>query len=199
MSEETKSVIEETMELVEEAQSKKVFNLADAIKGRAYPKKDVKIYLDDEAAMRLVEIQDELDYMPEADVADKLNAEAAVLKAKIEKTALTLTLRGVSQDIIETVLTQTNIRYGLKKGEDGTEVAGWMKDYITALVGANIESVTNADGETDSDVFNFDKTDGLRRNIPASEWGKLVEAMEKLTLAGGYFNQLTDAGFLQKS
>lgn len=199
MSEETKSVIEEAMELVEEAQSKKVFNLADAIKGRAYPKKDVKIYLDDEAAMRLVEIQDELDYMPEADVADKLNAEAAVLKAKIEKTALTLTLRGVSQDIIETVLTQTNIRYGLKKGEDGTEVAGWMKDYITALVGANIESVTNADGETDSDVFNFDKTDGLRRNIPASEWGKLVEAMEKLTLAGGYFNQLTDAGFLQKS
>jgi len=199
MSEETKSVIEETMELVEEAQSKKVFNLADAIKGRAYPKKDVKIYLDDEAAMRLVEIQDELDYMPEADVADKLNAEAAVLKARIEKTALTLTLRGVSQDIIETVLTQTNIRYGLKKGEDGTEVAGWMKDYITALVGANIESVTNADGETDSDVFNFDKTDDLRRNIPASEWGKLVEAMEKLTLAGGYFNQLTDAGFLQKS
>jgi hypothetical protein len=199
MSEETKSVIEETMELVEEAQSKKVFNLADAIKGRAYPKKDVKIYLDDEAAMRLVEIQDELDYMPEADVADKLNAEAAVLKAQIEKTALTLTLRGVSQDIIETVLTQTNIRYGLKKGEDGTEVAGWMKDYITALVGANIESVTNADGETDSDVFNFDKTDDLRRNIPASEWGKLVEAMEKLTLAGGYFNQLTDAGFLQKS
>jgi hypothetical protein len=137
--------------------------------------------------------------MPEADVADKLNAEAAVLKAQIEKTALTLTLRGVSQDIIETVLTQTNIRYGLKKGEDGTEVAGWMKDYITALVGANIESVTNADGETDSDVFNFDKTDDLRRNIPASEWGKLVEAMEKLTLAGGYFNQLTDAGFLQKS
>lgn len=199
MSEETKSVIEETMELVEEAQSKKVFNLADAIKGRAYPKKDVKIYLDDEAAMRLVEIQDELDYMPEADVADKLNAEAAVLKAQIEKTALTLTLRGVSQDIIETVLTQTNIRYGLKKGEDGTEVAGWMKDYITALVGANIESVTNADGEIDSDVFNFDKTDDLRRNIPASEWGKLVEAMEKLTLAGGYFNQLTDAGFLQKS
>lgn len=199
MSEETKSVIEETMELVEEAQSKKVFNLADAIKGRAYPKKDVKIYLDDEAAMRLVEIQDELDYMPEADVADKLNAEAAVLKAQIEKTALTLTLRGVSQDIIETVLTQTNIRYGLKKGEDGTETPGWMKDYITALVGANIESVTNADGETDSDVFNFDKTDDLRRNIPASEWGKLVEAMEKLTLAGGYFNQLTDAGFLQKS
>lgn len=199
MSEEVKSVIEETMELVEEAQSKKVFNLSDAIKGRAYPKKDVKIYLDDEAAMRLVEIQNELDYMPEGGVADKLNAEAAVLKAQIEETALTFTLRGVNQDVIETVLTQTNIRYGLKKGEDGTEVAGWMKDYITTLVGANIESVTNAKGETDSDLFNFDKTDDLRRNIPASEWGKLVELMEKLTLAGGYFNQLTDAGFLQKS
>jgi hypothetical protein len=199
MSEEPKSVIEETMELVEQAQSKKVFNLADAIKGRAYPKKDVVVYLDDEAAMRLVEIQNELDYMPEGDVADKLNAESAVLKKQIEKTALTFTLRGVNQDVIESILTQTNIRHGLKKGEDGTETPGWMKDYITALVGANIESVTNSDSEVDSDTFNFDKTDGLRRNIPASEWGKLVEAMEKLTLAGGYFNQLTDAGFLQKS
>jgi hypothetical protein len=199
MSEETKTVIEETMELVEQAQSKKVFNLADAIKGRAYPKKDVIIYLDDEAAMRLVEVQNELDYMPDGDVAKKLNAESEELKKQINETALTFTLRGVNQDVIETVLTQTNIRYGLKKGEDGTETPGWMKDYITALVGANIESVTNAAGEIDADLFNFDKTDDLRRNIPATEWGKLVETMEKLTLAGGYFNQLTDAGFLPKS
>lgn len=185
--------------MVEEAQSKKVFNLSDAIKGRAYPKTEVSIYLDDEAAMRLVEISDELNRFPEEADAKKLNAEADALKAQIEGTKLKFTLRGVSQDVIETVLTQTNIRHGLKKGQDGSEVPGWMRDYITALVGLNIVSVANAQGEVDEDVFGFDKTDDLRRNIPASEWGKLVEAMQKLTLAGGYFDQLTDAGFLQKS
>lgn len=199
MSEETNSVVKEAMELVEEAQSKKVFNLSDAIKGRAYPKKDVTIYLDDEAAMRLVEINDELNYSPEPDVAKKLEAEAELLGKKITGTALTFTLRGVNQDAIESVLTQTNIRHGLKKGEDGSDVPGWMRDYITSLVGVNIVSVTDASGAEDTDLFNFDKTDELRKNIPATEWGKLVEAMQKLTLAGGYFDQLTDSGFLQKS
>lgn len=199
MSEDIKSTIEETMELVEQAQSKKVFNLADAIKGRAYPKTDVIVYLDDEAAMRLVEINDELNYLPENDEAAKLNAEAEKLAAQIKESELTFTMRGVSQDVIESVLTQTNIRHGLKKGEDGSEVPGWMRDYITTLVGLNITSVTNAAGEVDDEEFNFDKTEGLRRNLPASEWGKLVEGMQKLTLAGGYFDQLTDAGFLQKS
>ncbi len=199
MSEETNSVVKEAMELVEEAQSKKVFNLSDAIKGRAYPKKDVTIYLDDEAAMRLVEINDELNYGPEPDVAKKLEAEAEALGKKITSTALTFTLRGVNQDVIETVLTQTNIRHGLKKGEDGSNVPGWMRDYITSLVGLNIVSVTDASGAEDSDSFGFEKTDELRKNIPATEWAKLVEAMQKLTLAGGYFDQLTDSGFLQKS
>lgn len=199
MSEEIKSTIEQTMELVEEAQSKKVFNLADAIKGRAYPKTEVVVYLDDEAAMRLFEIARELDYFPEESVAKKLNEEADALKAQINSTSLKFNLRGVSQDVIESVLTQTNIRHGLKKGEDGTETPGWMRDYITALVGLNVASVTNSAGEIDEDTFTFEKTDELRRNLPASEWGKLVEAMQKLTLAGGYFEQLTDAGFLQKS
>lgn len=199
MSEETKGVVDETMEMVEEAQSKKVFNLADAIKGRAYPKKDVTIYLDDEAAMRLVEINDELDYNPEKDVAAALNKEAEQLKARIEKTGLTFTMRGVNQETIESIMTQTNIRHGLKKGEDGSEKPGWMRDYITALIGVNILSVTNAEGETDSEEFDFNRAEELRNNIPASEWGKLIETMQKLTLAGGYFDQLTDAGFLPKS
>lgn len=196
MSEE---VTQEAISMAEAAQAKNVFSLADAIKGRAYPRKDIIVYLDDESAMRLVEINEELDYMPDGEDAVKLNAEANLLKTKIESSALTFTMRGVNQDIIESVLTQTNVRHGLKKGEDGSDKPGWMRDYITTLVGLNIVSVTNAQGEVDSEQFDYDTTDNLRRSLPASEWGKLVEAMQKLTLAGGYFDQLTDAGFLQKS
>jgi hypothetical protein len=63
----------------------------------------------------------------------------------------------------------------------------------------NIISVVDASGSEDDSTYDFDKTEEIRRNIPAAEWGKLVEMMQKLTLAGGYFEQLTDAGFLQKS
>lgn len=199
MSEEVKDINKEAEDLAYEAQSAKVFNLSDVIKGRGYPKKDVAIYLDDEAAMRLVEVNNELDYTVEGPEFDALEKEAADLRQQIEASSLVFSLRGVNQDAIESVLKQTNIRHGYKKGQEDTENTEWLRDYITMLVGINITSVTTADGRVDSEAFDFNRADELRRNIPASEWGKLVEMMQKLTLAGGYFDQLTDAGFLQKS
>lgn len=198
MSEETNGAIEEAMELVEEAQSKKVFNLSDAIKGRAYPQKEVTIYLDDENALKLVELNDEMSYTTDPAELKKLEAEAAKLSEAIKSSAVTFKMRGVSQDAIELVLKQMNEKYKVK-GSAGTENPDWMRDYITSLVALNIVSVKDASGSEDVTAFDFDKGEELRRNIPAVEWGKLVEMMQKLTLAGGYFEQLTDAGFLQKS
>ena len=198
MSEETQGTIEEAMDLAEEAQSKKVFNLSDAIKGRAYPQKDVTVYLDDESAMALVDIDDMMTEVTDPTIMKKLEAEAQILSNRIKESALTFRMRGVSQDVIELVLKQLNEKYKVK-GSAGTENPEWMKDYITILVGMNIVSVKDFSGSEDDSVFDFDKTEEIRRNLPAVEWGKLVEMMQKLTLAGGYFDQLTDAGFLQRS
>lgn len=196
MSEE--NVVEETLKLVEEAHSPKVFNLSDAIKGRAYPKKDVTIFLDDETALEIVKLQEELDYADEDD-SEELLAKINELAAVVQKSSLTFSMRGVSQSVIEATMKLVNKRHGIPKGKNGADEPEWLRDYITSLVGLNIISVTNADGEVDSSEFDFEATDALRTNIPASEWGKLVETMQQLTLAGGYFDQLTDAGFLQKS
>lgn len=198
MSEEATNPVDEAMELAEEAQSKKVFNLSDAIKGRAYPQKDVTIYLDDESAMKLVEIDEMMTEATDSAIMKKLQSEADALSKKIKESALIFKMRGVSQDIIELVLKQLNEKYKVK-GSDGTDNPEWMRDYITTLVGLNIVSVTDLSGGEDKSVFDFDKTEEIRRNIPAAEWAKLVEMMQKLTLAGGYFDQLTDAGFLQRS
>lgn len=198
MSEEVNGAIEEAIELAQEAQSKKVFNLSDAIKGRAYPQKDTVIYLDDESAMKLVELDDKMSETTDPAELKKLEAEATKLSKSIKDSALTFKMRGVSQDAIELVLKQLNEKYKVK-GSAGTENPEWMKDYITTLVGMNIISVVDVSGSTDDSTYDFDKTEEIRRNIPAAEWGKLVEMMQKLTLAGGYFEQLTDAGFLQKS
>jgi len=198
MSEELNGAVEEAVELAQEAQSKKVFNLSDAIKGRAYPQKDAVVYLDDESAMKLVELDEIMSYTTDPDELKKLEAEAKKLSEAIKNSALTFKMRGVSQDAIELVLKQLNEKYKVK-GSTGTENPEWMKDYITTLVGMNIVSVVDASGSADESTYDFDKTEEIRRNIPAAEWGKLVEMMQKLTLAGGYFDQLTDAGFLQKS
>ena len=198
MSEELNGAIEEAMELAQEAQSKKVFNLSDAIKGRSYPQKDTVIYLDDESAMKLVELDEQMSYTTDPAELKKLESEADKLSKSIKDSALTFKMRGVSQDAIELVLKQLNEKYKVK-GSAGTENPEWMKDYITTLVGMNIISVVDASGSADEATYDFEKTEEIRRNIPAAEWGKLVEMRQKLTLAGGYFEQLTDAGFLQKS
>jgi sialic acid synthase SpsE len=192
------NTVEEAMELAAEAQSKKVFNLSDAIKGRSYPQKDVVIHLDDEAALELVELNDKMSYITDVSELAKLETEAKKLSDTIKKSAITFKMRGVSQDAIELVLKKMNEKYKVK-GTSGTENPEWMRDYITSLVSLNIVSVVDAFGSEDSTQFDFEKTEELRRNIPAAEWGKLVEMMQKLTLAGGYFDQLTDAGFLQRS
>jgi hypothetical protein len=192
------NAVEEAMELATEAQSKKVFNLSDAIKGRSYPQKDVVIHLDDEAALKLVELNDKMSYTTDPEELAKLEVEGINLSKAIKQSAITFKMRGVSQDAIELVLKKMNEKYKVK-GTSGTDNPDWMRDYITSLVSLNIVSVVDASGSEDSSDFDFDKAEELRKNIPAAEWAKLVEMMQKLTLAGGYFDQLTDAGFLQKS
>ena len=190
---------QEALELVKESQSKKVFNLADAIKGRAYPQRDVTIYLDAEASHNLYELDEQMKSTTDVDAYEKLEAEAKKLAAAIKSSALTFTMRGVNQKAVELVLEQTNAKHNVPKEDNPTEYPGWMRDYITTLVALNIVSVQDAEGNVDNTVFDYDKAEELRVNLPMTEWNKLVETMQVLTLAGGYFDELTDAGFLPKS
>jgi hypothetical protein len=189
----------EALELVKESQSKKVFSLVDAIKGRAYPQRDVTIYLNAEAAHRLRELDEVMKATTDVDAFEALQVEANQLAEQIKSSAITFTMRGVNQKTVELVLEQTNKLHNVAKDENPTEVPGWMRDYITTLVGLNIVSVRDSEGNVEEDVFDYDKAEELRVNLPLTEWNKLVESMQVLTLAGGYFDELTDAGFLPKS
>jgi uncharacterized protein (UPF0297 family) len=188
----------EVMELVDQAQSKKVFNLADAIKGRALPQKTVTVFLDEGSALELVDINSLMNETTDPEALAALEEKAAVLKNKINESALTFSMRGVNQKTIEEVSEMCNVKHNAKDGE-GVNDINWMVDYIITLVAKNIISATDGDGNVDEGPFDYDKIEEIRGFIPAAEWNKLVEAMQRLTLAGGYFEQLTDAGFLQKS
>lgn len=197
MSEE--NITKEALDLVKEAQSAKVFNLADAIKGRAYPTTTVRVYLDDQAALELVEVNQLMNRTTDADEIDQLSEKAAELAGRIINSSLTFDMRGIGQQAIDAITEKLNAKYDLERGEDGTRNPDWLKDYITSLVSENIVRVKNAEGAIDETPFDLEKTDELRQALSPTEWGKLVGAMQKLTLAGGYFDQLTDAGFLQRS
>ena len=186
--------IENVVSLVEAAQKKGTFSLIDAVKGKANPKDDVDIYLDAESAYELVKVNDLLIGEPDPEKADALKAQADELSEKILKSKLIFHMRGIDQR--ETELIEEKSRKDL--GDDASETQVW-ENYLCALIAANIVSVEDADGNIDEHVFTAREISNIRHAMPAESWNKLVETMQGLTLATGYFKGLTDAGFLPKS
>lgn len=194
---EVPTAVQETLTLVKEAQAKGVFNLSEVIKGRGFPTKDVTIYLDAESAFQLAEVDEEMNDFLEADYRAELDAKAQELAAKIRKSALTFTMRGVSQKIVDKVMKEANEKH--PRDDANGNNPEWVKFYVSSLVAQNIIRVTDAEGNVDEHLFTVEEIYSLREEITRDAWDVLADTMQKLTLASGYFEQLTDAGFLPKS
>ncbi len=74
-----------------------------------------------------------------------------------------------------------------------------MQLYIASLVALNIVKAIDANGNVDERQYSAEEMLELRELMSADAWNSIVETMQKLTLASGYFEQLTDAGFLPRS
>jgi len=197
MSEDTTNNV---IDMVNEAQKRGKFNLADAIKGRAFPEKSVDVYLDANSAMELEAINEELKYLSGLDDLteyDKLDAIAQELAEKIKKSKLTFHMRGVGQAEVEAAVKAADeLHPDASEEQDNPE---WVKYYLSRLIAANIIKVTDADGNEDNSKFTTEEIMELRGVIPIDSWAVLVDTMQKLTLATSYFSAVTDAGFLPKS
>lgn len=196
MSEE--KIVEEALEAVRDAQRPGVFNLSEVIKGRGYPQKDVTVYIDGEAAFELVELEDKMKSLKEdSKEYAELEKQAEELAHKVQNSKLTFTLRGVSQSVVEAVTEKADKEYS-RTSEDEYN-SDWFTFYVTSLVAENLIKVTDKDGNVDEHNFTYEEVLEIRNNIPIESWTLLVNTMQKLTLATGYFKGLTDAGFLPKS
>ncbi len=181
------------IELVQEAQKRGKFSLADAIKGRAYPEKSVEVYLDAGSAFELADITEELKRLdPEDAQYAELSEKVLELEAKILESKITFDMRGVGQEVVEKITAEANEKHG-------EDAEAWAKFYSCALVASNIVQVSDKDGNVDDSKFTADEVALLRGAMPIDAWQTLVETMQKLTLAASYFDAVTDAGFLQKS
>ena len=191
---------EQILKIVETSQSQGVFNLSEVIKGRGYPTKEATIYLDSDTAFQLAELNDLMNgYLDEEELAQN-ELKTQELAEKLKKSAVTFVMRGVSQKIVEDVIKKTNEKHPPEDGRrEATDNPEWVKYYISALVAQNIVKVIDADDNVDEHVFTTEEMLEMRELVAADSWNVLVETMQKLTLASGYFEQLTDAGFLPRS
>ena len=201
MSEEINT--EEALELVEKAQKKGTFDIAKFAKGIAYPEDIVLAYMDIESAYKLNKINSDMSSIKLSDPKEyeKLEEEAATLSKKIIESKIVFHMRGVNQEVIESITAKCDKKYPKKLDALGQPIENqeWLRDWTCGLVASNLVKIENADGEVDEKVFEAEDVIELRKNLPREVFDLLVAKMQQLTLAGAYFKGLTDAGFLPKS
>lgn len=186
--------IDEALKIVADAQSKGKFRLEDVIKGKGNPEDIVDVYTDSSAAYELSKISDLIDSTLDEKEEEELKAEAEPLKEKVLKSRLRFFMRGIDQGLVEAIEKQAR-----ERTKDEEDADRWVIYYFCGLIAANVYKVEDIDGNVDDRVFSMDDAIKWRESFPTEAWNVLIEAMQKLTLATGYFRGLTDAGFLQKS
>lgn len=184
--------IAEVLDLVKEAQSPNKFNLSEVIKGRGYPEDKVEVYLDVESAYKLDKLNDKLILLTTEEETAPVEAEAKELADKILESKLTFHMRGIPQSVVEAIERKSKVN---KSGQDDEVVM----EYFSRIIAASIIKVEDAQGNIDDHQFTHEEVSELRGSFPSESWTALLSAVQKLTLASGYFQGLTDAGFLPKS
>jgi hypothetical protein len=201
MSEEIKT--EEVLELVDKAQKKGTFDIAKFAKGIAYPEDTVTAYLDIESAYKLNTINDEMARLKLADPAEyeKLEAQTKELSDKILASKVVFHMRGVNQEVIESITEKADKKFPKKLDPMGQVIENedWLKEWTCALIASNLVQIENAEGEIDEKHYETEDVLELRKHLPREIFDLLIAKMQQLTLAGAYFKGLTDAGFLPKS
>ena len=201
MSEEIKT--EEVLDLVDKAQKKGTFDIAKFAKGMAYPEDKVVAYLDIESAYKLNLLNDQMAKvkLAEPDEYTKLEAQAKELSDKILSSKVVFHMRGVNQEVIESITDKCDKKFPKKLDALGQVIDNeeWLKEWTCGLIASNLVQIENADGDVDDKHHETEDVIELRKHLPREIFDLLVAKMQQLTLAGAYFKGLTDAGFLPKS
>lgn len=198
MSEDIDTIVKDSVEKVEEILAPKKFNLVDAIQGRSYPEDSVTVFLDQDAAYELTQVESEMKELASRTGRDDealeaynlLETEADTLRARIIDTSLTFTLRGIPQatydSIIESVTKDEKIE---NKGHESN-----VRSIAKMLV-----RVTNSQGAVDEDrEFSRDEVEGIYEAFGSHEWDYLNLTVNGLMFAATYFDSAVDAGFLSR-
>lgn len=187
--------VQRSVEQVEEILSPKKFNLAEAIQNRSYPEDSVVIFLDQEAAYDLAQVDAAMKTLSDHSERDKdllaqyevYEQEAEALRQRIIESSLKLTLRGLDQATIDATLNEA------EKIEDGTP-----HDTNVLMLSKVLVSVQDHEGAVDDSPVTVELVEQLYAAMGAHEWDKVMTTMNGVLFAATYFDRAVDAGFLSR-
>lgn len=199
-------------ELVEAAQSEEVFDFAEVVQGRGYPRDEVSVYLDEATAYKIQVLEEESSKERDPERVDELAEQIAELRAELDKSKYVFKIVGISTDTQEDLVDKARAEYPVEYENrrnpftqmiERTEKADPEKDaardrYFTNILwAAHIEQIVAPSGAVQT-APGPETVESLRK-MPKSQITKLVQAFNKLEVASAAFEHATDEDFLAKS
>jgi cell division protein FtsX len=206
------NVEEQVKELADEAKQSGVFNIVDAIKGRAYPSEQVSVFLTEDTAYEASKIKEKMD-SEAATLSDskmkELNKKLEELVKKMDSEKFIFTITGISEgdrdSMLESVLEKFPMEYDEQKnpftGEvKKVELENKQRDKIfTDMIWkSHIVKIVSPDGSEQKDLTDSE-IEVLRTSLPLASIAAINEAIEKVRVASAVFMASLDEDFLAKS
>lgn len=212
----SENILEQAEELAATAMSPGIFNIVEAIKGRAYPSTKVNIYLDEELAFRASELQEKIDSLvnkpDDSDVSEKvdsLKAELETILSELEASKYVFVIGGISEGEREDLLLSAIEKFPMEYEETKnpftseitkTEIENKQRDrmFTSLLWGAQIRKIIAPDGSEQTQLP-IDTIDELRRSLPIAGIAQINESVEKVRISTAVFMAKVNQDFLAKS
>ena len=212
--------VEDIRESIDEAKKPGVFKIVDVLKDRAYPKMQVKVSVDEQAAYDANQIKEQIDKL-DAKISkggkvdslikrqEDLSEKRDEMVEKLKKSSFTFHLTGISEGHREKIYKRAVSKYPLEYDREMDITTGKMEKieklsserdalYTDFLWEASIEKIINASEEEQVGV-SYTDVRTMREQMPLSAIARINDSIEKLRVSSAVFMMEVDEDFLAKS
>jgi len=212
--------VEDIRESVDEAKKPGVFKIVDVLRERSYPKMEVNVSVDEDAAYRANQIKEELakldlKYSNKDKPAKEAKRETGLVEAheremsSIRDSSFTFHLEGISEGKRNELYKKSTQKYPVEYDREVDITTGKMDKveksspdrdalYTDLLWEACIKKVVNASGDEQVGV-SYTDVRVMREQMPVSAIARINDSIEKLRVATAVFMMEVDEDFLAKS
>ena len=211
------------VEMTEQAKAPGVFKIADVLKDRAFPTKEINIFIDEDAAYMAAQVEAEIKKMGQSmdkttdpKELEELTTRHEELISRLDEiveemggTKYVFHLQGISEGLREDLYDKALEKYPLQHDVDRNPLTGEVERrekenpkrdrmFTNLIWQSHIKKIVAPDGSVQEGI-SFDEAVELRRALPLASSGKITETIESLRTATALFMLSTDENFLAKS
>lgn len=206
-------IIEQAAKLVDVAKQPGTFSIVDVLKERAYPKEDVNIYLDEQAAYEASMMNEKIEELKKSN-ADIKKIDALVesrdeIISKFEKSKYVFSITGISEGLRDDIQEQSLEKFPMQYEEDKNPFTGEITKkeiedkerdrYFTNLIWhESITKIVDPSGSVQEKI-SLEDVESLRQFLPIACIGAITQSIEKLRMSTAMFMLSVDEDFLAKS